>query len=99
MSVLRDCENIILTRCSHRFHETCLLQAKERRPLCPLCRGTLTPVASTLTPVIYYELTIPVVPEERSGVSLHSRFEDLDEVNAPENPYREQIISTSVRVR
>lgn len=109
-----DSENVILTRCKHHFHETCLLQAKERRSDCPLCRGALTPVgmtinplpvhalyehvlcvATTITPVVYYEFTIPVEAQAR----LASRFEDLDESIAPSNPLRDEIAANSRRVR
>ena len=90
-------ENIIVTKCGHHFHEKCLFQAKERKSTCPLCRCALTPLASTLTPVIYYDMNIPAL----AGTDIYgrSRFEDLQELNNPENPYRNEIAANSRHVR
>ena len=98
LSAMNDSENIVLTRCHHNFHERCLIQAKERKSNCPLCRFALTPLASTLTPVIYFEMEI--LPANTPVPRLAStRFFSLEESNAPPNPYREEIIRTSRRVR
>jgi hypothetical protein len=95
---MSESENIVVTRCHHNFHEKCLVQAKERKSTCPLCRAGLTPVASTLTPVIYYEMTIPVYGQD-SAVSS-SRFGEFDDESvAPENPYHDEIASNSRRIR
>ena len=90
-------ENIIVTKCGHHFHEKCLVLAKERKASCPLCRCALTPLATTLTPVVYYEMNIPAL----AGTDIYgrSRFDDLEELNNPENPYRSEIAANSRHVR
>jgi hypothetical protein len=61
-------------------------------------------LVSTLTPVIYFEMSIPVISRQEEDemviTTIEGRFDlPREESYAPENPYREDIIATSRRVR
>lgn len=43
----RSSKLIVETRCKHLFHDSCLQLTKQRKAVCPYCRGPVTPLTST----------------------------------------------------
>ena len=47
LSSSRSSKLIVETRCKHLFHDSCLQLTKQRKAVCPCCRGPVTPLTST----------------------------------------------------
>ena len=88
LSSSRSTKLIVETRCKHLFHDSCLQLTKQRKAVCPCCRGPVTPLSSTQR-IELDDNFIPPPPGERPPLQPGS--------NHPTQAY--SIAVTASRVR
>jgi len=72
--------NQCTTACNHTFHTSCLLEASQTNPTCPLCRNNLLATHSTPTP---YPQSTDIIIQN----IIHAYRLD-DNTMQPNNPYQ-----------